>query len=163
MIEINVIGDWPETSIEDICNVRNKINEFNLDAPRVVLIGPNHLLNNLDAQYEEAALTYMSVLKENKLIDKDIRFRTNDKFAILYAYSLNAKNFPKINFETAQVKITNIRSVLNRNTQIVTCSECGHEGEIPLGDRDGDYYLWFKCGECRHETKIRSSARRVKT
>jgi len=161
MIEVKAIGNWPETAIEDVCKAHDKINEFNLDPSRILLIGPNHLLGNLDAQYEKAALTYMSVLKENKLIDDDLRIRTGDKFAILYAYSLDADGFPKIGFETAQVKITNIRSVLNVNIQEVTCPECGKKSEIPLGNRDGTHYKWCKC-KCGHEIDLHSSNQKVK-
>lgn len=153
MIEVKIEGNWPETAIKDIGEVRSKLMEFNLDSPRILLIGPHHLLNNLDARYEETLSTYRTMLKENGLINDDIRLRTDDKFAILYGYSLNTENFPKIDFETAKIKINNIRSVRNKNTQKIVCPECEKEIEIPLGNREGDYYKWCKCG-CGYEVTI---------
>ena len=159
MIEIKLAGDWPETAIQDITEARSKIDEFNLDSPRVLLIGPKHLLNNLDARYEDSIFTYMSMLRENGLIRGNIRVNSDDMFAILYAYSLKKEDFPKIGFETAEVKLTNIRSIRNKVMRSVTCSKCDLELEVPRSNRWGDDMLYFIC-RCGHENTIQSSARK---
>jgi hypothetical protein len=161
MIEVKLNGDWPETAIQDINEAYSKIMEFNLDSPRVLLIGPHHLLNSLDARYEDTIFTYMSMLKENKLIKDDIRFQSDDRFAILYAYSLNKEDFPKIRFETAEVKLTNIRSLRNRIMMSFTCSKCDLESEVPRSNRWGDDILYVIC-RCGHENTVQSSTSTAK-
>ncbi len=157
MIEVKVKGDWPETAIQDMKEIRSKIDEFNLDSPRILLIGPRHLLNNLDMQSsEEPDFTYMRLLQKKEIIDGNIRWSSNDKFAILYAYVINHNLFPKITFDdTASVKIIGIRSIRNQIMQAITCAGCGKETEVPFGDQDGNYFKWSKC-ECGHETEIKS-------
>lgn len=157
MFEVKLKGDWPETAIQDINKAHIILTKFNLESPTVLLIGPRHLLHNLDARYKETTFTYMTILKKNGLIDNNIQLRSKhseEKFAILFAYSLNKNNFPEIVFETTQIKLTNIRSVRNTKTQKILCPNCGEETEMPLSGRDGTLYEYMKC-KCGQEVTIK--------
>lgn len=111
MIEVKVKGDWPKTAPKDIYKVCEKVREFNLDNPRTLLVGPKHLLNNLDAQYGHTTWSYATFLKKAGGFNDIMRLDTDDSFAMFYAYTINLEKYPKIGFRVETIKIIGIKSL----------------------------------------------------
>ena len=111
MSETSVSGRWPETSIEDVYNAWKKLGGVSLKNSKVVLIGPKHLINNLDAQYEKTTWTYASIIKQNLLLDGIIRLRSDNSIVLLCTYKINTDNYPEISFHNTCVKILGVNRV----------------------------------------------------
>ncbi len=111
--EIESVGSWPEKAWDDIINIKIKLFEKGLFEPEMILIGPKHILNNLDAMIPGTACTIATALIDNGLLKKIIRVESDEDFLIVFARSDNIV-FPNISSFSTAVKITGVNSLRNR-------------------------------------------------